>query len=92
MLELAIEHDNDSDGRLQWMQKRIEFRVAALVTVNDNVVDVVKHLMDQPREGSGRQGIYFRINAAVLWSRGANIVPMDQLERRLTDEGHRLFV
>jgi beta-mannosidase len=92
ILELAIKHDSDSDGQLRWMQKRIGFRVAALVTVNDTDVDVVEDLMKHPRDGSGRHGMYFRINGALLWSRGANGVPMDQLEGRLTDEGHRLLV
>jgi beta-mannosidase len=92
MLELAIKHDNESDGQLRWMQKRIGFRVASLVTVNDADVDVVEDLMEHPREGSGKHGMYFRINGALLWSRGANVVPMDQLEGRLTDEGHRLLV
>jgi hypothetical protein len=94
-LELAIAHassDSDSFGRLQWMQKRIGFRVAALVTVNDTDVDLVEDLIEHAREGSGRHGMYFRINGAVLWSRGANIVPMDQLEGRLTDEAHRMVV
>lgn len=36
--------------------------------------------------------MYFRINGALIWARGANFVPMDQLEGRLTDEAHRLLV
>ena len=36
--------------------------------------------------------MYFRVNGVVLWCRGANVVPMDQLEGRLTDEAHRILV
>ena len=36
--------------------------------------------------------MYFRINGALLWARGANVVPMDQLEGRLTEEAHVLLV
>jgi len=36
--------------------------------------------------------MYFRINGALIWARGANFVPMDQFEGRLTDESHRNLV
>jgi hypothetical protein len=45
MLELAIEHSSDTDGQLRWMQKRIGFRVAALVTVEDTDVDMVEEAL-----------------------------------------------
>lgn len=39
-------------------------------------------------QGSGHHGMYFRINGAVMVARGANVIPMDQLEGRMTDEAH----
>ena len=36
--------------------------------------------------------MYFRINGALVWARGANFVPMDQLEGRLTASAHRKVV
>ena len=36
--------------------------------------------------------MYFRINGAITWMRGANVVPMDQLEGRFSDNGHTAMV
>lgn len=44
------------------------------------------------QEGSGQHGMYFRVNGALVMARGANFIPMDQLEGRLTDKAHRLSV
>jgi beta-galactosidase/beta-glucuronidase len=68
------------------------FRVAALVTVNDTDDSVVADILRNNKEGSGSHGMYVRVNGAAIWSRGANFVPMDQLERRLTDRAHRIAV
>jgi len=90
-LDIAIENP-DSVFTQGWMRKRVGFRTVALVTVNDTDDAVVNDAIENKREGSGSHGMYFRINGAVVWSRGANVVPMDQLEGRLTDEAHRLAV
>lgn len=70
--------------------KRIGFRTAALVTINDlneTAVQEASHV-----QGSGTHGMYFRINGALVWSRGGNMVPMDQLEGRLSDTAHTELV
>jgi beta-mannosidase len=61
------------------VQKRIGFRTLALVTSNDT---------GYVTEGSGQHGMYLRVNGHAVWSRGANFVPMDQLEGRLSDDAH----
>ena len=49
-------------------------------------------IINNEGEGSGQHGMFFRINGAGLLARGANFIPMDQLEGRLSDESHRLAV
>jgi beta-mannosidase len=66
----------------------------ALVTVNDTNDDIVDDLLQShpPKEGTGEHGMYIRINGAVISSRGANVIPMDQLEGRWSNLGHRRMV
>lgn len=70
--------------------RRIGFRVPALVTVNDSDPSVVKN--NRSTDGSGTFGMYFRINGAPVFARGANMVPMEEMEGRLSDEAHRQLV
>ncbi|GKY98403.1 hypothetical protein MPSEU_000797800 [Mayamaea pseudoterrestris] len=88
-LEIAL---NDGscyhEGHCQSMGQRIGFRTIALVTANDTDPSVLDTMIQQSTEGSGIHGMYFRVNGAIIWARGANVVPMDQLEGRFSDEGH----
>jgi hypothetical protein len=36
--------------------------------------------------------MFFRINGQAVWARGANVVPMEQLEGRFSDKAHRELV
>ena len=56
------------------------FRAVALVTHNEE--------KDIPLYGTGSFGMYFRINGKAVWARGANVVPMEQLEGRFSDKAH----
>lgn len=59
------------------MQRRVGFRVVAYVTTNDTATS------RQPgAEGTGNFTIMFRVNGAATWVRGANLVPMEELEAR----------
>lgn len=76
----------------KWIEKRIGFRTTSLVTINENnTIDLAKALNDST-EGSGQHGMYFRINGAIVMGRGANFVPMDELEGRLSSEAHEIVV
>jgi beta-mannosidase len=76
----------------KWIEKRIGFRTTSLVTMNENnTADFSKALHDST-EGSGQHGMYFRINGAIVMARGANFIPMDQLEGRLSSEAHKIAV
>lgn len=75
---------------VEWIHKRVGFRVSALVTLNDTAINTT--FLDKMAEGSGQHGMYFRVNGAVVMARGANFIPMDQLEGRQSDEAHRIIV
>ena len=70
--------------------RRIGFRVAALVTVNDTNATVVEESRDA--DGSGAFGMFFRVNGAALYARGADIVPMEELEGRLSADAYTTLV
>ena len=61
--------------------RRIGFRVAALVTVNDTNATIVEE--STGANGSGSFGMFFRINGAAIYARGADLVPMEEMEGRL---------
>jgi beta-mannosidase len=70
--------------------RTIGFRHFALVTGNDTNPEYVKQSVGQ--DGTSTLGMFWRINGAPLWSRGANMIPMDELEGRLLDEAHERLV
>lgn len=72
------------------IQKWIGFRTSALVTIDDTKDDAEAKVENQ--DGSGNHGMYFRVNGAMIWARGGNVIPMDQLEGRLSEEAHRELV
>lgn len=60
--------------------RRIGFRVVALVTVNDTNASYVAENADA--DGSGTFGMFYRVNGLAVWARGADFVPMEELEGR----------
>ena len=76
--------DQSSDLQTEWITKRIGFRIISLLTGNEYATDS----NNRDNEGSGSHGMYFRVNGALIWCRGANVIPMDQLDGRLTDEAY----
>ena len=62
--------------------RRLGFRVAALVTVNDTDPGVVANSTGANGSGSNF-GLFFRVNGAALYARGGNVVPMEELDGRL---------
>lgn len=74
----------------KWIKKRIGFRTTSLVTTNENSTDDL--MRSSYTEGSGQHGMYFRINGAIVMARGANFIPMDQLEGRLSSKAHEIVV
>ena len=87
---LQVSYQSNDGLRTQWITKTIGFRTVDLITINDTDPENVNASLAE--EGSGNHGMFFRVNGAVTWARGANVVPMDQLEGRLTEEAHRAMV
>ena len=68
----------------------VGFRALALVTGNDTDPTYVANAAKE--EGSDEFGMLVRINGEAVYARGANMVPMDELEGRLRDSAHRRLV
>ena len=90
-VQVSLVSENSSDDANLWIQKRVGFRIVALVTSNDTKLPHETEKMLRSA-GSGRLGMFFRINGAVVYSRGANMIPMDLLEGRWSDQRHRTLV
>jgi beta-mannosidase len=70
--------------------RRFGFRVFALVTINDT--DAAYVAANASADGTAKHGMFFRVNGAAIYSRGANMVPMEELEGRMDAEAHRILV
>ena len=70
--------------------REIGFRFFALVTGNDTAPGFVETA--KAAKGTFSHGMYWRVNGAAIWSRGANVIPMDELEGRLDAEAHYRMV
>lgn len=70
--------------------RSVAFRTVALVTGNDTDPDYVSRAANE--EGTELHGMLFRINGAVIFCRGANVVPMDEMEGWLHAGAHREMV
>jgi beta-mannosidase len=70
--------------------RRVGFRFFALVTGNDTDPAYVQQAADA--DGTDTLGMLFRVNGAVIFSRGANMIPMEELEGRLDATAHRVLV
>ena len=66
--------------------RRVGFRTVALVTGNDT--DPAFVAAATGAEGSGQHGMYFRVNGAVLLTRGASMIPMEELEGWMDADAH----
>jgi beta-mannosidase len=85
-IRAALEHRScctvgrDDCNECPAIERRVGFRTLALITDNST---------DKPSStegnGSGRHGMVVRVNGVDLWCRGANLIPMDQLEGRWFD-------
>ena len=56
----------------------VAFRSINLVTINDQDADAVDAA--KISQGSGTSGMFFRVNGGLVFSRGANVIPVSQFE------------
>ena len=68
-------------------QRNLGFRVFTLVTGNDTDPSTL-----QGKDGSGFFTMRFKVNGANIWSRGGNMIPMEEMEGRMSGEAHRQLV
>eukprot|EP00730_Choanoeca_flexa_P008569 TRINITY_DN12506_c0_g2_i18.p1 TRINITY_DN12506_c0_g2~~TRINITY_DN12506_c0_g2_i18.p1 ORF type:complete len:975 (+),score=156.28 TRINITY_DN12506_c0_g2_i18:81-2927(+) len=70
--------------------RRIGFRTFALVTGNDTNPGYVAR--NKNADGNDHQGMLWRVNGMVMLAKGANMIPMEELEGRMSAEAHRRLV
>ena len=71
--------------------RRVGFRHVALVTGNDTDPSfVAKAAQEEGTELSF--GMFFRVNGAAIFTRGANMIPMEEMEGRMNPEAHQILV
>eukprot|EP00045_Choanoeca_perplexa_P014475 m.170359 g.170359 ORF g.170359 m.170359 type:complete len:852 (-) comp16688_c0_seq1:1727-4282(-) len=67
-------------------ERRVGFRTFALVTGNDTDPNYVQK--NKNADGNDSQGMLWRVNGLVMLSKGANMIPMEELEGRMSAEAH----
>lgn len=72
--------------------RRVGFRLAALVTVNDSDAATVAEALAQNLEGNGEDQLMMRVNGAPVALRGANAIPMENMEGRYAKGQNRALV
>jgi len=72
------------------VMRKVGFRDIAIVTSNDTDPAVVARA--EKEEGSDDHGLYFRVNGALILSKGANMIPMEELEGWMDADAHIALV
>ena len=89
-ISVAFQADDAAANANVQATRRVGFRTFALVTGNDTDPAYVQKNKDA--DGSDTMGMYFRVNGAIILSRGANMIPMDEMEGRFSAAAHRQLV
>jgi len=82
--EVSVDADGITTGR------RVAFRTVAVVTGNDTDPDYVQESTNA--SGTASHGLFLRVNGAAMWARGANVIPIDNLEGRWSTERQQQLV
>ena len=67
--------------------RRMGFRVFVIVTDDDTQPQTLAGV-----DGSGTLTMRWRVNGANVWARGADVIPMEQVEGRQTDTAYRTML
>lgn len=70
--------------------RRIGFKYFALVTGDDTAPGYIEKNKDT--DGNDDNGMFFRVNGAAFFARGANMIPMDEMEARINSTAVRIMV
>ena len=71
-------------------QRNVGFRHFAIVTGNDTNPEFVANATG--KEGTENLGMLFRVNGFAIFARGANMIPMEELEGRMNAQAHDILV
>jgi hypothetical protein len=77
-------------GQSATTERLMGFRHAVLITMNDTDGQAVADAPNQ--NGTGQFTMFFRVNGAAVYARGANKIPMDLMEGRMTATAHHRLV
>lgn len=67
-------------------ERQVGFRTVSIVTGNDTDTAYVN--ASRFATGSSSHGMYFRVNGQIIYARGANVIPMDEMEGRYDASSH----
>jgi len=90
LYNITVRFTPNSGGAVLNATRRIGLRFFALVTGNDTDPNYVTE--NEKADGTDDHGMYFRVNGAAIYSRGANLVPMDELEGRYNATAFQILV
>ena len=86
LYNISVELTLDGSSTVVRDTRRIGFRVFHLATTNGTNHDATDNATSV--DGSDDFSMYFRVNGASVFSRGANVVPMEGLEGRLSADAY----
>jgi len=90
LYNVVVQLTNPSDNSQLADTRRIGFRTAWLVTGNDTNPEYVRNNLNT--DGSDSFGEMWRINGQAIFNRGANVIPMDNMEGRYNAVAHMQMV
>ena len=90
LYDVAVSFVGSNGGTVVETSRRLGFRHFAIVTGPDTSPGYVRNATGA--EGTDSLGMFFRINGAAVYSRGANMIPMEELEGRMREDAHRRLV
>lgn len=80
----------EAKGEIVSTERKVGFRFVALVTGNDT--DDAYRQKAAGEEGSDTHGMYLRVNGAIIFSKGANMIPMEEMEGWMDAAAHAELV
>lgn len=92
LLNVSFVPENSTNAATTTAARRIGFREFAYVTVNDTDPAIVAASSASKVEGSGNHTAAWRVNGAIVFARGANVVPMEELEGRTSSAAIRAMM
>jgi beta-galactosidase/beta-glucuronidase len=81
---------SDRVGAALSATRRIGFKYFALVTGDDTAPGYIEK--NKNADGNDNNGMFFRVNGAAFMARGANMIPMDEMEARINSTAVRIMV